>query len=154
MGVHERDARPSGLWSLPTPRRCRERHRHLLPQRRRDLCGALHFFPLLSSSCGQHCATPACSCAGGTNAQPGHVSQGNLDFRLTATDVDVAFSQFGTVTRVRLPSGDVAGENRGFAFVHYQDSRSCILACNNMDGCDHRSALRPLLLSPIGSCVY
>ncbi|MGB1591712.1 MAG: hypothetical protein ACPIOQ_03085, partial [Promethearchaeia archaeon] len=93
-------------------------------------------------------------CPGGTNAQPGHVSQGNLDFRLTATDVEVAFSQFGTVTHVRLPSGDVAGDNRGFAFVHYQGSRSCILACDNMDGCDHRSALRLLLLSPIGSCVY
>ena len=154
MGVHERDARPSGLWSLATPRRRRKRHRHLLRQRQRDLCGALHSSPLLSPRCDQHCAAPACSCAGETNAQPGHVSQGNLDFRLTATDVDVAFSQFGTVTRVRLPSGDVAGENRGFAFVHYQDSRSCILACDNMDGCDHRSALRLLLLSPIGSCVY
>eukprot|EP00802_Teleaulax_amphioxeia_P028593 Tamp_30345.p2 GENE.Tamp_30345~~Tamp_30345.p2 ORF type:complete len:163 (+),score=26.62 Tamp_30345:30-518(+) len=60
---------------------------------------------------------------------------GGLEFSLTTADVKCAFSQFGSVLEVKLPSGETEGHaNKGYSFVRYKDPRSCILAVENMDG--------------------
>ena len=45
-----------------------------------------------------------------------------------------AFEQYGTIVDVSMPTDRQTGENKGYCFFQYQDSRSCDLALNNMKG--------------------
>jgi RNA recognition motif-containing protein len=60
--------------------------------------------------------------------------QGNLDPRLTELDMATAFEQYGTIVDLSMPTDKKTGENKGYCFLQYQDSRSCDLAFNNMKG--------------------
>ena len=57
-----------------------------------------------------------------------------LDNELTEGDVICIFSQFGEVVDCNLVRDRQSGKSRGFAFLAYEDQRSCVLAIDNMNG--------------------
>mmetsp|Transcript_6088 Transcript_6088/g.8889 ORF Transcript_6088/g.8889 Transcript_6088/m.8889 type:complete len:237 (-) Transcript_6088:415-1125(-) len=59
---------------------------------------------------------------------------GNIPNTLTEGDVICVFSQFGEVEDFNLVRDDTTGKSRGFAFLKYNDARSCILAVDNLSG--------------------
>ncbi len=60
---------------------------------------------------------------------------GGLDLELTEGDVIAVFSQWGEVEDIHLVREEGgAGRSKGFAFLKYEDARSCILAVDNMGG--------------------
>lgn len=59
---------------------------------------------------------------------------GNIPNTLTEGDVICVFSQFGEVEDVNLVRDETTGKSRGFAFLKYEDARSCILAVDNLTG--------------------
>jgi RNA-binding motif X-linked protein 2 len=59
---------------------------------------------------------------------------GNLPLNLTEGDVLCILSQYGEIDDIHLVRDKDSGKSRGFAFVKYEDSRSCILAVDNLTG--------------------
>mmetsp|Transcript_22969 Transcript_22969/g.53254 ORF Transcript_22969/g.53254 Transcript_22969/m.53254 type:complete len:207 (-) Transcript_22969:1675-2295(-) len=62
------------------------------------------------------------------------IYMGNLPKTLTEGDVICIASQYGEVEDLHLVRHDETGESRGFAFLKYEDARSCILAVDNFTG--------------------
>ena len=62
------------------------------------------------------------------------VFAGNLPIQLTEGDVICVLSQFGEIEDINLVRDEETGKSRGFAFVKYEDSRSGILAVDNLTG--------------------
>mmetsp|Transcript_21499 Transcript_21499/g.27698 ORF Transcript_21499/g.27698 Transcript_21499/m.27698 type:complete len:203 (+) Transcript_21499:131-739(+) len=71
---------------------------------------------------------------------------GGLSNRLTEGDVVCIMSEYGELEDINLVRDEDTGASRGFAFVKYEDSRSCVLAVDNFTGsqllgrtlrCDH-----------------
>lgn len=61
---------------------------------------------------------------------------GGLDNRLTEGDVAVIFSQYGNPTHLQLMRDKETGKSKGFAFLKYEDQRSCDLAVDNLGGAE------------------
>ncbi len=59
---------------------------------------------------------------------------GNLDHQLTEGDVLCIMSQYGELEDIHLVREEDTGKSRGFAFVKYEDARSCVLAVDNFCG--------------------
>ncbi len=59
---------------------------------------------------------------------------GGLPLDLSEGDVVTIFSQYGEPTYVNLVRDKETGKSRGFAFLKYEDQRSCDLAVDNMGG--------------------
>lgn len=59
---------------------------------------------------------------------------GNLDRSLSEGDVLAVMSQWGEIEDLHLVRDEKTGESRGYAFVKYEDARSCILAVDNFCG--------------------
>jgi len=59
---------------------------------------------------------------------------GGLDDRLTEGDVITIFSQYGEPVFLNMPRDKETGKTRGFAFLKYEDQRSCDLAVDNLGG--------------------
>ena len=59
---------------------------------------------------------------------------GNLPMQLTEGDVICVMSQFGEVEDINLVRDEDTGKSKGFAFLKYEDARSCILAVDNLTG--------------------
>eukprot|EP00536_Pseudo-nitzschia_multiseries_P006063 jgi/Psemu1/168305/gw1.125.110.1 len=59
---------------------------------------------------------------------------GNLDHQLTEGDVLCVMSQYGEIEDVHLVREEDTGKSRGFAFLKYEDARSCVLAVDNLCG--------------------
>jgi RNA-binding motif X-linked protein 2 len=59
---------------------------------------------------------------------------GNIDHQLTEGDILCIMSQFGEIEDIHLVRNEETGKSRGFAFLKYEDSRSCILAVDNLCG--------------------
>jgi len=59
---------------------------------------------------------------------------GGLDSKLTEGDVVCIMSQFGEVEDVNLVRDEATGDSKGFAFLKYEDARSCVLAVDNLCG--------------------
>lgn len=59
---------------------------------------------------------------------------GGLSSRLSEGDVIAVFSQWGEVEDIHLVRDEATGESKGFAFLKYEDSRSAVLAVDNMVG--------------------
>ncbi len=57
---------------------------------------------------------------------------GGLPLTLTEGDVLTIFSQYGEPTYVNLVRDKETGKSRGFAFLKYEDQRSCDLAVDNL----------------------
>ena len=62
------------------------------------------------------------------------INVGNLPLNLTEGDVICIFSQYGEIDDVNLVRDKDSGKSRGFAFVKYEDARSCVLAVDNLCG--------------------
>ena len=59
---------------------------------------------------------------------------GNLDHSLTEGDLLCVLSQYGELEDLHLVRDAETGKSKGFAFAKYEDSRSCVLAVDNLIG--------------------
>jgi RNA-binding motif protein, X-linked 2 len=59
---------------------------------------------------------------------------GNLPTQLTEGDVLAVMSQWGEIEDINLVREEDTGKSRGFCFLKYEDSRSCVLAVDNFNG--------------------
>jgi len=66
---------------------------------------------------------------------------GGLDDRLTEGDIIVIFSQYGEPVFLNLVRDKETGKSKGFAFLKYEDQRSCDLAVDNLSGAKVRDRL-------------
>lgn len=61
---------------------------------------------------------------------------GGLPLDLTEGDVVTIFSQYGSPTHLNMIRDRETGKPKGFAFLKYEDQRSCDLAVDNLGGAD------------------
>jgi len=59
---------------------------------------------------------------------------GGIPLDLSEGDVVTIFSQYGNPTHLNLVRDRETGKSKGFAFLKYQDQRSCDLAVDNLGG--------------------
>ncbi|KAF2134977.1 RNA-binding domain-containing protein [Dothidotthia symphoricarpi CBS 119687] len=59
---------------------------------------------------------------------------GGLAFELSEGDIVTIFSQYGEPVWVKLARDKETGKSRGFAWIKYEDQRSCDLAVDNLGG--------------------
>ncbi|MBF2048687.1 MAG: RNA-binding protein [Elainella sp. C42_A2020_010] len=59
---------------------------------------------------------------------------GNLSYKATEADLTQAFTEYGTVTRVQLPTERETGRMRGFAFVEMENEAEETAAIAALDG--------------------
>ncbi|RMY95425.1 hypothetical protein D0862_08759 [Hortaea werneckii] len=59
---------------------------------------------------------------------------GGLPFELSEGDVLTIFSQYGNPVHINLVRDKETGKSKGFAFLKYEDQRSCDLAVDNLSG--------------------
>jgi len=67
---------------------------------------------------------------------PAKMFVGNLPYRITEDDIRQAFSQFGTVSDVRLISDRATGRAKGFGFVEMSSADEANAAVEGMNGKD------------------
>ena len=63
-----------------------------------------------------------------------YIHIGGLPFELSEGDVLLIFSQYGSPVHINLVRDKDNGKSRGFAFLKYEDQRSCDLAVDNLSG--------------------
>lgn len=61
---------------------------------------------------------------------------GNLSYQVTEEDVNTVFSEYGTVTRVQLPTDRETGRMRGFGFVEMSTEAEEQAAIDALDGAE------------------
>ncbi|BAY43217.1 RNA binding protein [Scytonema sp. HK-05] len=61
---------------------------------------------------------------------------GNLSYSVTQDDLTKVFSEYGTVTRVQLPTDRETGRARGFGFVEMESEAAENAAINALDGAE------------------
>jgi RNA recognition motif-containing protein len=61
---------------------------------------------------------------------------GNLSYRATEDDLKEVFADYGTVTRVALPTDRETGRMRGFAFVELEEDAQEDAAIAELDGAE------------------
>jgi RNA recognition motif-containing protein len=61
---------------------------------------------------------------------------GNLSYTVTQDDLTKVFSEYGTVTRVQLPTDRETGRLRGFGFVEMESSTEEDAAIQALDGAE------------------
>ncbi|GAB7343345.1 hypothetical protein MBLNU457_1390t2 [Dothideomycetes sp. NU457] len=59
---------------------------------------------------------------------------GGLPFDLSEGDIIAIFSQYGDPVWIKLARDKDTGKSRGFAWLKYEDQRSCDLAVDNLSG--------------------
>lgn len=62
------------------------------------------------------------------------INVGGLPFELSEGDIITIFSQFGEPVWIKLARDKETGKSRGFAWLKYEDQRSCDLAVDNLGG--------------------
>ena len=65
-----------------------------------------------------------------------YIYVGGLPLDLSEGDVVTIFSQYGNPTHLNLIRDKDTGKSKGFAFLKYEDQRSCDLAVDNLGGAD------------------
>lgn len=65
-----------------------------------------------------------------------YVYIGGLPLDLSEGDVVAIFSQYGNPTHLNLIRDKETGKSKGFAFLKYEDQRSCDLAVDNLGGAE------------------
>jgi RNA-binding motif protein, X-linked 2 len=65
-----------------------------------------------------------------------YIYVGGLPFDVSEGDIVALFSQYGTPTHVNLVRDKETGKSKGFAFLKYEDQRSCDLAVDNLGGAE------------------
>jgi RNA recognition motif-containing protein len=61
---------------------------------------------------------------------------GNLSYQVTENGISEAFSEYGTVRRVQLPTDRETGRVRGFAFVEMSTEAEETAAIEALDGAE------------------
>jgi RNA recognition motif-containing protein len=61
---------------------------------------------------------------------------GNLSYQVTEDDLKEAFAEYGTVTRVQVPTDRETGRMRGFAFVEMSSDDEETAAIEALDGAE------------------
>lgn len=61
---------------------------------------------------------------------------GNLSFQVTEADITEVFAEYGTVTRVQVPTDRETGRMRGFAFVEMSSETEETAAIEALDGAE------------------
>ncbi|MFN6567799.1 RNA-binding protein [Dendronalium sp. ChiSLP03b] len=61
---------------------------------------------------------------------------GNLSYNVTQEELTQVFSEYGTVTRVQLPTDRETGRVRGFGFVEMESSAAEDAAIQALDGAE------------------
>ncbi|NJK56225.1 MAG: RNA-binding protein [Pleurocapsa sp. SU_5_0] len=61
---------------------------------------------------------------------------GNLNYEVTKEDLTTVFEEYGTVSRVSLPSDRETGRPRGFGFVEMSSDDEETKAIENLDGAE------------------
>ncbi|MBW4635377.1 MAG: RNA-binding protein [Iphinoe sp. HA4291-MV1] len=61
---------------------------------------------------------------------------GNLSYSVTQDDLTKVFSEYGTVTRVQLPTDRETGRSRGFGFVEMESEAVESKAIQALDGAE------------------
>ncbi|MEA5577283.1 RNA-binding protein [Anabaena sp. UHCC 0451] len=61
---------------------------------------------------------------------------GNLSYQVTEEDLKQAFAEYGTVSRVQLPTDRETGRPRGFAFVEMESEDQETAAITALDGAE------------------
>jgi RNA recognition motif-containing protein len=61
---------------------------------------------------------------------------GNLSYQVTEDDLKRAFAEYGTVSRVQLPTDRETGRPRGFAFVEMEKETEEAAAIEALDGAE------------------
>ncbi len=61
---------------------------------------------------------------------------GNLNYEVTKEDLTTVFQEYGTVSRVSLPSDRETGRPRGFGFVEMSSDAEETAAIESLDGAD------------------
>ena len=61
---------------------------------------------------------------------------GNLSYNVTEDELSNVFSEYGTVTRVQLPTDRETGRARGFGFVEMESEAAEEAAINALDGAE------------------
>ena len=61
---------------------------------------------------------------------------GNLSFEVTKDDLSSVFAEYGTVTRVQLPTDRETGRPRGFGFVEMETEAAETAAIEALDGAE------------------
>lgn len=62
------------------------------------------------------------------------INIGGLPFELSEGDIITIFSQYGEPVWIKLARDKETGKSRGFAWLKYEDQRSCDLAVDNLGG--------------------
>ncbi|KAF2680532.1 RNA-binding domain-containing protein [Lentithecium fluviatile CBS 122367] len=62
------------------------------------------------------------------------INVGGLPFELSEGDIITLFSQYGEPVWIKLARDKETGKSRGFAWLKYEDQRSCDLAVDNLGG--------------------
>jgi RNA-binding motif X-linked protein 2 len=62
------------------------------------------------------------------------INIGGLPFELSEGDIITIFSQYGEPVWIKLGRDKETGKSRGYAWLKYEDQRSCDLAVDNMGG--------------------
>lgn len=61
---------------------------------------------------------------------------GNLSYDVTEEDLNSVFAEYGTVTRVNLPTDRETGRMRGFGFVEMSNETEETKAIETLDGAE------------------
>ncbi|MDJ0589905.1 MAG: RNA-binding protein [Pleurocapsa sp. MO_226.B13] len=61
---------------------------------------------------------------------------GNLSYEVTKEDLTTVFEEYGTVSRVSLPSDRETGRPRGFGFVEMENEAEESKAIESLDGAE------------------
>ena len=61
---------------------------------------------------------------------------GNLSYEVTKEDLTTVFEEYGTVSRVSLPSDRETGRPRGFGFVEMSSEEEESAAIESLDGAE------------------
>ncbi len=61
---------------------------------------------------------------------------GNLSYEVTKEDLSSVFEEYGTVSRVSLPSDRETGRPRGFGFVEMENEEDETKAIESLDGAE------------------
>jgi RNA recognition motif-containing protein len=61
---------------------------------------------------------------------------GNLSYNVSQEELSDVFSEYGTVTRVQLPTDRETGRSRGFGFVEMESEEAETAAINALDGAE------------------
>ena len=64
---------------------------------------------------------------------------GNLDYKVNESDLESLFSEFGTVSSVRIISDKYNGRSKGFGFVEMENNDEAKKAVSGLNGSSLKS---------------